>query len=185
MTRKADQRHKALAMPPAAEKDYDVGYGKPPVAARFKKGKSGNPKGRPKRARRTIDLLQEELESLVTVHDRGQELKMSKRDAFIKSLVARAIKGDARAASQLLKAIETSETSALGNNTQFPGWPQSETSSGSLFPMSEEEWLAKYGPDATHPKAPGDVERLSDDQLNRALEVLHAKAGLMLVKAKD
>ena len=28
-------------------KDYEVGYRKPPVAFRFKKGASGNPKGRP------------------------------------------------------------------------------------------------------------------------------------------
>ena len=28
--------------------DYPVGYGKPPVHTRFKKGRSGNSKGRPK-----------------------------------------------------------------------------------------------------------------------------------------
>jgi hypothetical protein len=27
---------------------YEVGYGKPPQSTQFKKGKSGNPKGRPK-----------------------------------------------------------------------------------------------------------------------------------------
>ncbi|WP_433990382.1 hypothetical protein SuNHUV7_20230 (plasmid) [Pseudoseohaeicola sp. NH-UV-7] len=27
---------------------YDVGFGKPPEAGQFKKGQSGNPKGRPK-----------------------------------------------------------------------------------------------------------------------------------------
>ena len=27
---------------------YKVGYGKPPKATQFKKGKSGNPRGRPK-----------------------------------------------------------------------------------------------------------------------------------------
>lgn len=30
---------------------YEVGYGKPPEATRFQKGKSGNPTGRPKRAK--------------------------------------------------------------------------------------------------------------------------------------
>ncbi|MFZ3585531.1 DUF5681 domain-containing protein, partial [Loktanella sp. DJP18] len=30
---------------------YSVGYAKPPESSRFKKGKSGNPKGRPKGAK--------------------------------------------------------------------------------------------------------------------------------------
>src|SRR5260370_17883013 len=31
------------------ENDYEVGYRKPPVATRFKKGQSGNPSGKPKK----------------------------------------------------------------------------------------------------------------------------------------
>lgn len=30
---------------------YEVGYGKPPAATRFRKGQSGNPAGRPRRAK--------------------------------------------------------------------------------------------------------------------------------------
>ena len=40
---------------PGAEK-YEVGYGKPPSASRFKKGMSGNPKGRPP-GRRNLEAL--------------------------------------------------------------------------------------------------------------------------------
>jgi len=32
-----------------SEEDYEVGYRKPPVATRFKKGASGNPSGRRKK----------------------------------------------------------------------------------------------------------------------------------------
>jgi hypothetical protein len=31
---------------------YSVGYGKPPTERRFEKGRSGNPKGRPKSAKK-------------------------------------------------------------------------------------------------------------------------------------
>lgn len=38
----------SMARPAAS---YEVGYGKPPVHTRFKEGQSGNPNGRPKKAR--------------------------------------------------------------------------------------------------------------------------------------
>ena len=45
---------------------YDVGYGKPPVTTRFKKGKSGNPRGRRKGAKNKLPTLNEErLKSIV------------------------------------------------------------------------------------------------------------------------
>jgi hypothetical protein len=37
-------------MPTATKGDYHVGYGKPPSNAGFKKGQSGNPRGRPPRS---------------------------------------------------------------------------------------------------------------------------------------
>ena len=36
---------------PPGPRDYEVGYGKPPKEHRFKKGQSGNPRGRPKDAK--------------------------------------------------------------------------------------------------------------------------------------
>ena len=42
------------------ERSYEVGYGKPPAATRFVKGKSGNPRGRPKGARNQMPALNEE-----------------------------------------------------------------------------------------------------------------------------
>jgi hypothetical protein len=35
-------------MPHKRKSDYEVGYGKPPKKSQFKKGRSGNPNGRPK-----------------------------------------------------------------------------------------------------------------------------------------
>lgn len=38
-----------------SKKPYEVGRGKPPKATRFQKGKSGNPKGRPKKKQEDFD----------------------------------------------------------------------------------------------------------------------------------
>jgi hypothetical protein len=35
--------------------DYEVGYKRPPIATRFKKGQSGNPSGKPKKISQELD----------------------------------------------------------------------------------------------------------------------------------
>ena len=75
--------------------NYEVGYGKPPKNTQFKKGVSGNPKGRSKRV---LDLDQEflrEAESLITINEGGCRRRVSKHLAVIKQMVNNAIKGTA------------------------------------------------------------------------------------------
>jgi Family of unknown function (DUF5681) len=43
------------------EKDYPIGYGKPPVETRFQKGQSGNPGGRRRGTKSLPALLSEAL----------------------------------------------------------------------------------------------------------------------------
>lgn len=84
-------------------KDYKVGYGKPPEGSRFKKGQSGNPRGKQKGARSLDTELSDELRETVRVSENGRRKTYSKRRLIIKSLVARAIKGDVRAAMATIK----------------------------------------------------------------------------------
>ena len=88
---------------------YEVGYGKPPFATRFRKGRSGNPRGRPRGARGVGPLLDEALAQEVTVTEGGKTTRISKREALILSLITKAIKGDMRAAAQTLRLIEAYE----------------------------------------------------------------------------
>ena len=81
---------------------YNVGYGKPPKATRFKKGKSGNPRGRPKGSLNLATDLTAELGEHITVREDGRPRKVSKQRALIKSLMAKALQGDVRAMTSLL-----------------------------------------------------------------------------------
>jgi hypothetical protein len=75
----------------------DVGYKRPPKSTQFKKGQSGNPRGRPKGTKDLKTDLAEELQERVLVKEGSTERKISKQRAMVKSLMAKAMKGDARA----------------------------------------------------------------------------------------
>jgi Family of unknown function (DUF5681)/Helix-turn-helix domain len=65
--------------------------------APFKPGHSGNPEGRPKGTKNLKTDLMEELSERISISEGGKPKKLSKQRALLKSLAAKAIKGDARA----------------------------------------------------------------------------------------
>ena len=86
--------------------NYRVGYGKPPVSSRFRKGRSGNPKGRPRGSKSARSLLDQALSAPVTISEGGRTRVIEQRTALFKSLVAKAIKGDARAAALVVRLMD-------------------------------------------------------------------------------
>src|ERR1700730_5054817 len=77
-------------------KDY-VGYKRPPIHGRFKKGQSGNPSGRPRREPVAVaTIVAEELQSTVSVTENGQPLKTDKSTLLVKQALNQAIKGNFR-----------------------------------------------------------------------------------------
>jgi hypothetical protein len=96
-------------MPPDDERDYEVGYGKPPPRTRFVKGQSGNPRGRPPGAKNIKTLLTKALNELVVVTDHGGRRKVSKRQAIITQLVNRSAKADFKAIQILLGMLRDIE----------------------------------------------------------------------------
>jgi len=95
--------------------EYEVGHGKPPKHTQFKPGESGNPKGRPKGTKNLATDLSEELAEMIVVNEGGRQLKISKQRAIIKSLLAKALKGDTRAATVLLKLLIDAEQATTRN----------------------------------------------------------------------
>lgn len=85
--------------------EYRVGYKKPPKHSQFKKGGSGNAKGRPKRTRNLKTDLAEELAEQIVVREGERTLRVSKQRAIVKSLTAKTLRGDARAAAIILSLI--------------------------------------------------------------------------------
>jgi len=87
------------------DKDYEVGYGKPPVATQFKKGQSGNPKGRPKGTKNLATDIREEVSQQLSINEGGSHQVISKQRALVKALVAKALSGDVRAMLEMIKLI--------------------------------------------------------------------------------
>jgi hypothetical protein len=88
------------------DKEYSVGFMKPPRHAQFKPGRSGNPHGRPKKTDTVADVLRKELNSRITVVKDGKRQRLPMLRAIIKQNLTLAAKGDSKAFGNLLKALK-------------------------------------------------------------------------------
>ncbi len=88
-----------------ANNDYEIGYKKPPKQAQFQPGQSGNPKGRPKGTKNLATDLQEELGQKIVITEGNKQQTVTKQRAMLKTMFAKALKGDARSATVLINLI--------------------------------------------------------------------------------
>lgn len=86
-----------------------VGYGTPPEATRFKKGNSGNPKGRPRGSLNVRNLFIKISREKVVINENGQRKTVTKLEAALKQMVNKAASGDIRALRELLELARDAE----------------------------------------------------------------------------
>jgi len=88
---------------------YLVGYGKPPKYTRFKKGRSGNPRGRPKGSLNLATILERTLRESVVLTENGRRKVITKLELAITKMVDKATSGDPAALRQLLALVISAE----------------------------------------------------------------------------
>ncbi len=113
---------------------YSVGFGKPPEQHRFKKGQSGNPKGRSKKAKVKEPppkkfgegylkaFLQQEAFRDLQLHENGKPVTLSAVQAILRSLLLDGVKGNRlakRQAYELLMRTEREAAEKSVENYQF------------------------------------------------------------------
>ncbi len=90
----------------------EIGFGKPPKRTQFKKGQSGNPRGRPKGQPNLATVLEKALREKVVINENGRRKIITKLEASIKQLVNKAAAGDLRALQQLAALARAGEERA-------------------------------------------------------------------------
>ena len=108
----------AQAGPLAVRPGYEVGYAKPPVAGRFAKGQSGNPRGRPKGSttripelheQRLRTIILEEAYRTIAVREGDRTVTVPMAQAVLRSVAVSAVKGQHRSQwlfAELLGTVE-------------------------------------------------------------------------------
>ena len=133
-----------------------VGYGKPPLKTQFKKGQSGNPKGRPKGTRNFDTDVKEMLALPVPIDREGaRRKKISTQQATLWRLREKALKGDTRAMDRVIDLAKTLNADADTDVAKLRG----ELTPDELAIL--DEFHARMGLSARNDNTPNDEEKPS------------------------
>jgi hypothetical protein len=98
-----------------------TGRGNPPKHTQFKKGVSGNKKGRPKGSKNLSTLLMEAARDQVTATIDGKQRRISKIQATVMQLATKAAGGNQASMAKLLDWVDELETrAAAAKPVEFP-----------------------------------------------------------------
>lgn len=94
-----------------------VGYRRPPVHTRFKPGKSGNPKGRPKGQRNLTSEVEKAMAMPVPVTVNGRRKNVRTLTALVWRLREKALGGDHKSLLLLINLIQSSQGEEKGQES--------------------------------------------------------------------
>jgi hypothetical protein len=88
------------------EDEQKVGYRNPPRTTRWKKGQSGNSKGRKPKRKSALELIDKLLTAPIKITFKGEENTALRLEAILMQLAQKQMAGSARAARVLMKYEE-------------------------------------------------------------------------------
>jgi hypothetical protein len=131
---------KQRAKPSDAATD-EVGYGKPPKATRFRKGRSGNPKGRQRGEENLLAVFKRMVSKRIKIKEDDRWRTITMADAIILQNYKAALQRDQIAMSNIIRLAEESGELIDRADVKQVGMP-------AAFPIRSnnmEEFLAEFG----------------------------------------
>jgi hypothetical protein len=83
--------------------DYSIGYGRPPVASRFKPGTSGNAKGRPKGSKNLKTLIRQAMTANISIQEGAKTKRVTRLEGVVLRQLQKALMGSDQAAMAVVK----------------------------------------------------------------------------------
>src|SRR6266403_5375464 len=120
---------------------HEVGYGKPPQASRFRKGRSGNPKGRPRGDENLLAVFKRMVTKRIKMREGDRWRTITMADAIILQNVRAALQRDQIAMSNIIRLAEESGELIDRTDVKQVGRP-------AFFPIKAKnmtEFLAEFG----------------------------------------
>lgn len=128
-----------MSLPPK-KNDYEVGYGKPPINSRFKKGRSGNPTGGRRRSGSPWKTVEEALSRKLTITENGQTKRVTMVEALVKRLIAKGLAGDRLSILKALDLAAHAESVARAESGAAGAADQLSNSDKEILKYLEEEF---------------------------------------------
>jgi len=99
---------------------YEVGKGKPPEAWKFKKGRTGNPRGRPKGSKNVNTIVNEIAFEKISVPTKdGKTRPLLRLEILLMQWAAKAMRGDTTAAKNFVEQLRKAQEETTTNPSQL------------------------------------------------------------------